>query len=204
MRMHRTTGKPDWELIPSADHNPFQKLAARTAGIITPANILTLAGVGAVIYGCILLLHDALWPGLLWIVAGRILDIMDGMVAEMTGTKSPIGELCDASADKLATLLTVLVLPAAGIVAWWTIVAIIWPQVLIGLIVVIKKWQSVGIHPTRQGKLSMAALWLSLMILIAAAAAHDSALIALSAYGVAAVSVVLGAYAAWQYARGND
>ena len=49
--MHRTGKLADWELIDSTKWNNFQKVADRTNGIITPANLISLAGLALTIQG---------------------------------------------------------------------------------------------------------------------------------------------------------
>lgn len=203
MDLHRTTGKPDWESIPEAKQTLVQKIAAATRGIITPPNIITVIGLALVVYGLFLLLSKYYWTGLILVAVGRALDIVDGAVAQKTNTKSPLGEIFDAAADKFGTLFTLIALFAAQITFWWLLAVLLIPQIIITLISFYKKASGAKTHPTRQGKLSMAALWAALIGFIVAkaldlAAAHPFEMFV---YALALVSTVLAVYAAIQYAR---
>ena len=115
MNLHRTSGKPDWEEIKLGKRTLFQRLAAVTHGVITPANAITLIGFVVLLYGLGAILERDYLLGLTLIVMGRLLDIADGLAAEATHTKSPLGELFDATIDKVGTVLTVVVLVVAQV-----------------------------------------------------------------------------------------
>ncbi len=200
MNLHRTSRTPDWANVKVADRNIFQKVAAATGGVASPANIVTVIGLGMVVYGLVAILQQQFWAGLVLLVIGRLLDIVDGLVAEATHTKSPLGELFDAVADKIGTVLTIVALLYAGITHWWVIAGLIIPQILITLVILYKKSKGIGVHPTRQGKLSMAAAWAGIVGLLLAKALHDPFALIVAVYAIIAVSVVLGLYALWQYA----
>ena len=204
MNLHRTSGTPDWATVKAADRNVFQNMAAATGGIVSPANIITVIGLGMVIYGLVSILQQQFWAGLVLLVSGRLLDIVDGLVAEATHTKSPLGELFDAAADKIGTLLTIVVLLFADITHWWVIMALIAPQILITLVILYKKSKGIGVHPTRQGKLSMAAAWAGIVGVLLAEALLDPLALTLAVYTILAVSVILGLYALWQYATDRN
>jgi len=203
MNLHRTTGKPDWESIKVSQHNGFQKVAAATNGIITPANVITVIGLGIVIYGLILILNQQYWWGLILLAVGRLLDIVDGVVANSTGTKSPLGELMDAAVDKIGTLLTIIVLFIAASEQWWAILLILIPQLITPFVTLYKKKKNVEIHPTRQGKLSMATAWVGivgLFVMKATEGASFAPALSVIVFGFVIVSFILGVYALWQYA----
>jgi len=204
MNLHRTTGKPDWDAIKPADRNTFQKIGAATRSIVTPPNIITIIGLAIVFFGLAQILAEHYWIGLIALAVGRLLDIVDGMVAEATGTKSPTGEIFDAVADKIGTLLTIVVLFAAQIAEPWLIVLLLIPQVLTPLITFYKKQKRINIHPTRQGKLSMATSWVAIVGLLITKAMDGSLLVADISYTLVGVSFLLGVYALWQYATGRD
>lgn len=204
MDLHRTSGKPDWETISPAKRNFFQTVAAATHSIVTPANVITIIGLVLVLYGLWALLTHHYWLGLSMLVVGRLLDIVDGIVANKTGTKSPTGEIFDAVADKIGTLLTIIVLFIAGISDWWIILALILPQVLIPLVIFYKKQKRITVHPTRQGKLSMAAAWVGIPGLIIVEALNNPFPLAVIINVVILASLLLGFYALWQYATGRN
>lgn len=199
MNLHRTSGTPDWANVKVADRNVFQNMAAATRGIMSPANVITVIGLGIVVYGLVAIMQQQFWTGLVFLAIGRLLDIVDGLVAEATHTKSPLGELFDAVADKIGTLLTIAVLFIAGVAYWWVIMALIVPQIAITLLILYKKSKGIGVHPTRQGKLSMAAAWMGIVGLLLAKALGNPAVLTAAVYAIIASSVVLGLYALWQY-----
>ncbi|MGH7217899.1 MAG: CDP-alcohol phosphatidyltransferase family protein [Candidatus Microsaccharimonas sp.] len=204
MNLHRASSKPDWENTSPAKRTMFQRLAASTHGIITPANIVTIIGLCIVIWGLVAILQGQFFVGLLLVVGGRLLDIVDGVVAEATHTKSSVGELFDAAADKIGTLLTILVLIVANSTYWWVILALILPQVLIPLLVFYKKQKNIRVHPTRQGKISMALTWVGIAGLLLVKAFDENVVLATATYVVIAASLLLGLYALWQYASGKN
>ena len=206
MNLHRTTNKPDWQTVKPTERNYFQKIAAATRGVVTPANIITMIGLGLVIYGLVAVLNQQYWLGLITLGIGRLLDIADGAAAQATGTKSPLGEFLDAAIDKVGTLLTIIVLFVGQIGAWWAIGLILLPQVIIPLVILYKRRQGTTVHPTRIGKLSMAATWVVIVGFILAKAtqlpAHSTAEMVL--YILSAVAFGLGSYALGQYLTNRD
>ena len=101
MDLHRIENNlPDWENNPD-EINIYQKVALKTRGVVTPGNLVTTAGLGLVAYGSTKLGAN-LFEGIGYVTAGRLADVADGMAANKTGTKSPLGEKFDAVADKLA------------------------------------------------------------------------------------------------------
>lgn len=204
MNLHRTNGQPDWEDMDPAEYNAYQRVAAATHGVVTPANLITLIGLGMVLVGLAVIFQQQLWVGLGLVLGGRLLDVIDGLVADKTRTKSPLGELWDATADKLGTLLTIVTLWYGGIVNGWVIVALCTPQLLIPLVVYINRRRGTYIHPTRMGKIGMATTWVSIGMLFAGSALGAPVVLMTAAYVVAALAVVMTIYALWQYTTGRD
>lgn len=206
MNLHRNTGTPDWEMVAINKRTAIQKLAAATHGIVTPPNFISLLGFALVIYGLAALLREEYWTGLIALGVGRLLDIVDGAVAQSTGTKSPLGELVDATIDKFGTLFTIIVFYIADISFWWLITALLLPQVVISLVVLCKRVKNQKVHPTLAGKLSMGVLWVSLAGLVLMKALTLTVLHPFSVviYISTAISVGLSVYALWQYATSRD
>ena len=203
MNLHRSSAKADWEKIEPSAYNVFQKMAASTGGFVTPANAITVVGLVIVIYGLLVLVQGQVWLGFGLLIGGRLLDIADGLAAEATGTKSPLGELFDAAADKIGTVLTIVALIVATIAPWWLMLALAIPQLVILLIVFYKRQKNIRIHPTRPGKLSMAFVWASIAGLIITQVISEKEPLLLFTYLLVIGSFVLGVYAAWQYATGR-
>lgn len=204
MNLHRTSKKPDWEKISASQQTTIQKIAATTHGLVTPPNLITIIGLGIVVYGLISILNQAYWTGLILLTIGRLLDIVDGIVAEKTGTKSPLGEIFDATADKIGTILTIIVIIFANITHWWVIAALIIPQIIIPFVIFYKKQKGINVHPTRPGKLSMAFTWVGIVGLLVAKAVGEPLLFTTFIYLVISSSLALGLYALWQYSTGRD
>ncbi len=206
MNLHRTTGKPDWDSIHTADRTSFQRVAARTNGIVTPANIITIFGFGIVLYGLWAILSQQFWIGLIALAIGRLLDVVDGWVANATGTKSPLGELLDAAVDKIGTLLTIVIFFIAQVTYWWVIILLVLPQVAIPLVSFYKRRKGIKIHPTRIGKFSMASAWVGLVGLLVVRALGltwpDGLVVFVDLFVI--LSFILGIYALWQYSTGRD
>lgn len=203
MNLHRTSAKPDWETVSPQDRTPLQRLAAKTYGIITPPNIISLIGLGIVIYGLIALIQQQFLIGLIALVVGRLLDIVDGWVADTTGTKSPLGELLDATIDKIVTFLTLIVLFIAGVSEWWLLTLLLLPQIPISLFALYKRQRRQPLHPTRFGKLSMAGLWVGVSALLVAEAASQPWFY-VAANGIVFIASALAWIALWQYVTGRD
>lgn len=199
MNLHRTSGLPDWETVKPSERTVFQRIATSTGGVVSPANAITVVGLGIVIVGLAAILQQQFWTGVVLLSVGRLLDIVDGLVAEATHTKSPLGEIFDAVADKIGTILTIFTLLFAQVAYWWVIVALVVPQVVIALVIMIKKTRGSTVHPTRQGKLSMAAAWVGIVGLILSKALHDPFALTAVVYVIIALSFALGLYALWQY-----
>jgi len=204
MNLHRTSAKPDWENIRISQQSAIQKLAAKTGGWLTPPNLITVIGLGIVVYGLACILNESYWLGLVLLAIGRLLDIVDGVVADKTGTKSPLGETFDAVADKIGTLLTIIVIIVAGITNLWIILALIIPQAIIPMLILYKKQKGIGVHPTRPGKISMALTWVGIVGLLVLKALGEPIILAVAVYAIIALSLVLGLYALWQYSTGRD
>ena len=68
MNMHYAGDVPDWELTTAAERNAWQQLAAGTRGIATPANVISLAGFGLVLWVLLVMVQGQLGYGTLLLV----------------------------------------------------------------------------------------------------------------------------------------
>ncbi len=203
MKLHRTTGKPDWTAIPAVQHTRFQRLAAFTGGILTPANVITVTGLIIILIGLGLILQARYEAGMVLLVIGRLLDVADGVVADKTGTKAPLGEALDAGVDKIVTFLTIISFYVAHVAHWSVITVLILPQVItLGIIFYLHRIGK-AVHPTRIGKLSMAMLWISIIGLLALQVWKFPLVTVCTAITIG-LSIVFGVIANWQYATGRD
>jgi phosphatidylglycerophosphate synthase len=204
VQLHRTTGEPDWLAVPPQSRGIWQRLAVRTHGAVTPSNAVTLAGFALVLIGLLTVLNGRYLIGTILLTIGRLCDILDGWLAELTGTKSPLGEFLDAAVDKILTILTVAAFFVAHIAPTWVLIALVAPHVLIALILFVWRLRKVMFHPSVAGKLSMAGVWLSLLIYALAHVVHLPAAVLTATQVIVIASSVAGFYAATLYARGRD
>ncbi len=102
MKLHRVEGGwADWENQGLEKDNLFQTIARHTHGVVTPGNVISLAGLVLTINGIRDVSKGRTERGVSKILVGRLLDIADGTLAEATKTKSPLGEKVDSGVDKV-------------------------------------------------------------------------------------------------------
>jgi phosphatidylglycerophosphate synthase len=205
MQLHRTTGTPDWETVPIAKRNRWQTLAARTHGVFTPGNIVTLGGLVLVGIGLYAVARQHYWLGLSFVGAGRLSDLLDGWLAESTGTKSPLGELLDAGADKLGTFATIIVFYTSHLAPWWIVTALLLPHVMISASTLIAQHKHRRLHPSQAGKISMALSWLCLVGFVLLRALHATHSLFMPILAVLSLATsLLGSYVAVRYVTKDD
>jgi phosphatidylglycerophosphate synthase len=160
--MHRSK-VADWDKTKGEERNVWQKLAFRSYGTLTPANFVSLVGGVMAIYGLLLILNSEIISGLLLVAIGRIADLLDGLIAEYTKTKSPLGELVDAVADKLVIAFAIIVFAALELVPWPIVALIALQNILTGLAVLVGRLRKIKIHPSKYGKYATALAWVTLI-----------------------------------------
>lgn len=176
LNLHRVGKTADWEEIEPASRNVFQRIAASTHGVLTPANVITVIGALITLWGAAELLAGLWWLALGLLLLGRVLDVADGFVAHRTGTKSALGELLDAMCDKVVTVLTVVALFLAHVAPTWLMGLLVLPHIIITVIVIVDRARGVKHHPSRLGKTTMLLAWIAipLMLIVKAAELHWS------------------------------
>ncbi len=205
--MHQTNEVPDWATVDPADRNIWQQMAADTQGLVTPGNAFSIAGFGLVITGLWLVADRSLWEGTLLVSFGRMADVIDGMVAERTGTKSPLGRLLDADFDKIGALLALLVFTLVHVLPVWVAVAIATQNVANIFISVRGLWRRAVINPSLPGKVSMAGYWIAIVgfvatrLLLHSRYAVFHAVTSTIAYGLVIISLTLGVAASAGYLK---
>ncbi|MBC7581473.1 CDP-alcohol phosphatidyltransferase family protein [Aeromicrobium sp.] len=168
MKLHRANGN-DWDEVAIADRTVWQRYAARTQGYITPANAVTIFGSFIALTGLYVLALDVnTMLGVSLLLVGRLADLFDGVVADYTGTKSPIGEAVDATADKVVL--------AASVMTLWIIQLL--PTAVFGFLalhavynVLLFGWAlftAQRLHPSRNGKLAAALEWVVVLLFASA------------------------------------
>jgi phosphatidylglycerophosphate synthase len=174
MNLHRANKEGQWVNIPEKERNLSQKVASKTDGNITPANVVSVMGGITVLSGLKDIYKGKTKRGIVKIGVGRIGDLIDGTVAEKTGTKGPKGEAVDAGVDKalMAAAIPVLVkrdilpAPAAGL--------LLAQNAASAAIAMETKKQGETIHPSENGKKAVAAQWSVLGLYAMASAARKS------------------------------
>lgn len=207
MNLHRIVGKAEWTGVPEAKRNIWQKIAVRTHGIVTIGNLFSIVGLASVPYGLWLILgHASYLSGIGVLLAGRACDLLDGWLADRTHTKSPLGEKLDATFDKLSVGVTIVALAAGQVISWVVLVILLTPHFVIAILALAAFLQGRQLHPSLEGKISMAIAWFCLLAFTALHSFHfmvsqwtTVALTAMAAYGLLFVSVVLGLMATYGY-----
>lgn len=157
--MHRANKQADWELIDSSEHNIFQKVASKTKGVVTPANAISVAGLILTVQGARNIKKHNDKIAILQIGLGRALDVVDGIVANKTGTKSPLGEAVDATFDKLAVASCLPPLYKRQIISRRFAGALAVQNLTNSALTVIAKTRGQEIHPDKAGKDSAFQSW---------------------------------------------
>lgn len=202
MKLHYAATKPDWERSDQAQHNKWQRLAARTGGIVTPGNAASAGGICLVGVGLVHVHAEELWTGLILVSTGRLCDVLDGIIAERTGTKSPLGEAVDAGLDKIAVLATLIVFAIAKVMPWPLALIIGLQNGATSALALAAKGQKRTIHPAATGKIGTTIEWVALLGLGLAHAMHGSFthIITAAAYGLALIAILLNLMATSWYA----
>lgn len=206
MRLHRTADKSDWAVINARDFNLWQHLANSTKGIITPGNAVTLFGFAIGLSGLAAIIDHGYWLGGSLLALGRLCDIADGWLAELTKTKSPLGELLDATFDKIITFLTIGVLFYSKVAPPWLLATLLLPHIVITIVTLAAFLRRRRKHPSAIGKSSMAVLWVSLLgfVLIKAVNGSGFNILTLAVGILVLISVFSGFYALANYAFKKD
>ncbi len=173
MKLHRAL-RSDWSEITPQQRNIWQRCAARSHGTITPANIVSIIGAALTIRGLVYLFNDQLTTGLIFIIIGRCADILDGIVAEYTKTKSPLGEAIDASIDKTLIIAAVITLFIKHLLPVLIITIMIIQAVYNSGVSVVAKGLNAQLHPSRTGKLSAVFEWSTVGLYLLAHIIHTS------------------------------
>ncbi len=160
MNLHRAQNLPDWKSESFESLNNFQKIADATNGVLTPANMVTGLGLYLVYKGAQDLNNNKILSGTLKIGLGRAMDYFDGIVADKTKTKSPLGEAFDATADKIGVLLVGLPLYKNNLISRNKL-NLVFAQNAINTVYTMKaKNEGKEIHSSKYGKLATAAQWI--------------------------------------------
>ncbi|MGI9028134.1 MAG: CDP-alcohol phosphatidyltransferase family protein [Candidatus Saccharimonadales bacterium] len=206
--LHIPKGCPDWENTPVSKRNRWQIIAASTKGVVTPANIISVAGGILVISGLFKFTDEITLTGLCMVTIGRTADAVDGYVADLTGTKSPFGELVDTSIDKLVAALAIIILYTDQLLPIIFLVVIGLHTILNSSLSLFGRSRKIIIHASFTGKLATAMLWIIIITYITHSyfGAYDrSALLTTMLFGLSWAAfisfVILGTQSSMSYIR---
>lgn len=168
MNMHHASDVPDWAALPRDKQTAWQRMAAATHGIVTPGNALSIAGFALVLAGVAVVASGDVGSGTALLAAGRIGDALDGMVAEHTHTKSPLGRAVDAVLDKLSALAALILFTADGVLPLWLALAVALQNAGNVAIGITGHSRRRTLQPSAAGKLSAAGFWIALVLFVTA------------------------------------
>jgi phosphatidylglycerophosphate synthase len=167
MQLHRAAGN-DWDRIPPSQQNVWQRMAVRTGGFCTPGNAITILGGLVVASGLVLLAaKQNTWLAVALLLSGRLMDLLDGWLADRTGTKSPVGEAFDATVDKLELLSALLVIWLGSMIPDVVFAVLLLHAAYNSILSLIAYFQRLELHPARSGKLAAALEWLAIGLFVA-------------------------------------
>ena len=108
---------PDGTTIsPVRDHLRKFELGNRLVRLGLNANVLTSTGVALSALFCLFVGRGDLWFGIAFLIAGGLMDALDGLVAKSAGTASARGAFFDSVADRFSDALMF------GGLAWFLLV----------------------------------------------------------------------------------
>lgn len=198
--LHRSGKRADWDSVAPERRSFLQHTAAKTGGTITPGNIITLLGASFVGLGLYDIWQGRIGRGIVEIAIGRLADVLDGVIAESTHTKSPLGEAMDAAFDKIVLFSVLVVFIAKDILPAAPAVCILALQAATASISLIGRQRKRQLHPSQAGKVATAVLWVGLL-LYGTASLTDQGWLLILAHGITAGALVGGIAAASNYAR---
>jgi phosphatidylglycerophosphate synthase len=158
----RTRGS-DWDQLSPAKRTAWQRVAASSYGVLTPGNLITLVGGVLVINGLFMISRGSVIDGLVVIVLGRMADVLDGLVAEYTKTKSDIGELLDATIDKIVIFTALIVILTQDLVPQLVALVVLAQSIYNSLLALLAKVTDHELHSSAAGKWTTALAWLVLL-----------------------------------------
>ena len=167
---------PDWYGISVKDMNSFQVTASLTDGLITPANLIDAASLlgeraanKAILDGHRRMVEagnnrdeflagaDLKSIGLMSGFPLSLVDKADGVVANLTGTKSPLGEAVDGTRDFIATWIKIQTRLRIGEITPLQAASLGLPKIINATIATHEKFGKGEFHTSLGGKIGEAA-----------------------------------------------
>ncbi len=152
--LHRTGNQAQWAATPEAERNVFQKVAGWSHGIFTIANLATGLGIVKAFEGLDDFQNGNRVKGVVEIIVAHALDAVDGAAAELTETKSPLGELFDATADKVKTTAELVSLTRSGDIPTFAAAVIATHGLSMAILTGVARSRGVRTHTSLPGKLA--------------------------------------------------
>ena len=203
MNLHRVI-ENDWAKVAPADRTTWQNIASATNGWGTPGNAISIVGLVLVLTGLLILALDGdTLTGICLILIGRLTDILDGLVADWTGTKGVIGEGVDATVDKISL----------GICAIVMFILSLLPAYVAGIAIVHTLYNTalyykartlgVSIHSSYSGKIGTALAWATITCYVGRDLSGGTwhAMFSIVAQVTFIAFVVLAGFSSWHYTR---
>ena len=159
MNLHRTDNIPQWERTPESMQNIWQRVAKKTHGVITPANVVSLAGLALTVSGLQDFKRGDKKKAITKVISGRICDIADGYVAERTKTKSPLGEAVDATVDKISMAHGLYVMSKTHTLPPLASASFLSQNVINTAATALSKKRGIELHPSAEGKITTLLQW---------------------------------------------
>jgi len=151
----------EWNLIPEEDWNIHQRVAERTGGWLTAANAVSVIGAIATAKGLYHASQGEYGKAVAYGATGRVLDLVDGEVAERLGTRGKIGALVDAGLDKALTAGAMLTLARQKVISARFAAITLAQQTEIVIHNAAIEKAGANPNPSNDGKHSMFGIWLS-------------------------------------------
>lgn len=206
MDLHRAGKRAQWSNVAEAKRNWWQKQAQRTHGLLTPGNVVSAIGASLVAASLVYFLRGAWGWGLILLLAGRLADVADGVVAARTGTKSPLGEAVDATLDKFALLASLIVFLVTGVVPFLAILLIAAFNAANAAFSLLARMRKQRLHPSHIGKITAVFQWLAILLYVTAAVLESGnmqsaeTIVTVTAVVSLIISMVLGLFTVAGYA----
>lgn len=162
--LHTSVNHSDWGAVPGEQRNSWQRIAAKTHGIVTPGNIVSCSGAALVGLGLWYLMQDVTLTGVFLVAIGRLADAVDGYIADKTKTKSRIGEAIDSTMDKLVAGATIITIFAYHLLPTIVVIAIAAHTIINSIVAIIGKFRKIDIHPSFKGKIATLLIWVTILM----------------------------------------
>jgi phosphatidylglycerophosphate synthase len=105
------------------------------------------------------LAHGQLISGTAIVLIGRLADVFDGMVADYTKTKSPLGEGIDATVDKILLTAALYILIDKSLLPLVVGIVMAVHAVYVTTVSTVGRSWKVNLHPSLTGKLAAVFEW---------------------------------------------